>query len=464
MTPDKRINDLGEVTEVETASYHFAIRGLDNEDYIIGSDLEEKRRFLCARDGDHLCTRFQCDLCHFINIQKRPPISSVEDVKLLTCIRRANLDALWSLETNTVKGVKGDFRRAKTLLKELGMEVGHVSAAMGPTPVKDCQGMAMAATLLRRTLDKGSNEPTVQFGTARKLRSLFSNLWHASNESSGTTTSVKGQTKTVASTCPTNAGWFEKFMRGLHKRMGDHSLPDRAVSIELMIEFQKRLEGELDSAIARGDTSCAEEVIMIGAFSTMGYCGGLRGEEIVLGDLGGMNDHWEEALRDKTPHIPIALLGRFKGETGEQYHYMPLALVTASGIRIEFWMSAVRTLYASKGIAQGPLFRDRLGKRVRAGYWAQAILSRFQRIQEERPDIIPPSVLVTEEYGMSRSWRRGFTSQALAQDLEEKDINRNNRWRTKENAKGKGSALTMIEHYADVRLIVRRLIRCSAAL
>lgn len=193
---------------------------------------------------------------------------------------------------------------------------------------------------------------------------------------------------------------------------------------------------ELEEAIGRKDHKAIEEVVMIGAFSTMGYCGGLRGEEIVLGDLGGMNDHWEEAISGKTPHVPMALLGRFKGETGEQYHYIPLAPVTASGIKVHFWMSTLRRWYKAKGIFKGPIFRNAKGKRVREGYWAQVILSRFQAIQLSRRDIIPEDVKVTEEYGMSRSWRRGSNAQALAQGVSEDMINRNNRWRTKERSKG----------------------------
>jgi hypothetical protein len=67
------------------------------------------------------------------------------------------LDALWSLETNTVKGIKGEYRKACSLMKELGLDMGDVSPAFGPTPVEDEQGMAIAATMLRRTLDRGSN-------------------------------------------------------------------------------------------------------------------------------------------------------------------------------------------------------------------------------------------------------------------------------------------------------------------
>jgi hypothetical protein len=246
--------------------------------------------------------------------------------------------------------------------------------------------------------------------------------------------------------------------------MGDHSIPDRAISIDLILELHRRLKRELEVAVEERDLKTIEEVVMLGAFSTMGYCGGLRGEEIVLGDLGGMNDHWEEAVNDKTPHVPMALLGHFQGETGEQYHFIPLAPVTTLGIEVEYWMSAVRRWYKAKGIVKGPIFRNPKGKRVRAGYWAQSMLARFQMIQLSRPDLIPEIVKVTEEYGMSRFWRRGSNSQSLAQGVSEHAINRNDRWRKKERAKGKTASLAMIEHYADVRLIVKRLLVYSAAL
>jgi len=34
------------------------------------------------------------------------------------------------------------------------------------------------------------------------------------------------------------------------------------------------------------------------------------------------------------PHVVAALLGWFKGETGEKYHLIPLPVVTNSGIKV----------------------------------------------------------------------------------------------------------------------------------
>ena len=64
---------------------------------------EERQRHLHAREGDHLLTPFQCDLCMFRNFQGRDPLKAdAKDDLLLCCIRRANLDAVWGRETHTV--------------------------------------------------------------------------------------------------------------------------------------------------------------------------------------------------------------------------------------------------------------------------------------------------------------------------------------------------------------------------
>jgi hypothetical protein len=62
----------------------------DLDESILGVEMLEEDdpdRFKCGRDGDHLMCPFQCDTCHFFNIQgKRPGVKSQDDV-LLMCIR-----------------------------------------------------------------------------------------------------------------------------------------------------------------------------------------------------------------------------------------------------------------------------------------------------------------------------------------------------------------------------------------
>jgi hypothetical protein len=53
-------------------------------------DEKDVGRFLKARAGDHFMCQFQCDLCHFRNIQRRNPVvGNIKDSLSLRCIWRA---------------------------------------------------------------------------------------------------------------------------------------------------------------------------------------------------------------------------------------------------------------------------------------------------------------------------------------------------------------------------------------
>ena len=69
---------------------------LVDEEYLIEDDMT---RFMVARDGDHLMTPFQCEKCHFFNIQGRARnlVCPTDDL-LSICIRRATIDLFWARE------------------------------------------------------------------------------------------------------------------------------------------------------------------------------------------------------------------------------------------------------------------------------------------------------------------------------------------------------------------------------
>ena len=69
------------------------------------------------------------------------------------------------------------------------------------------------------------------------------------------------------------------------------------------------------------------------------FCGGLRGEELFLTSLKGMLKLWGETIKKKDClHIMVTLKGRFKGETGEKWHMLPLVDITESGIEVRKWV------------------------------------------------------------------------------------------------------------------------------
>jgi hypothetical protein len=65
------------------------------------------------------------------------------------------------------------------------------------------------------------------------------------------------------------------------------------------------------------------------------------------------------------------------------------------------------------GIHNGPLFRDPKGQPLRASAMEDAFFNRLEQTQMNRPDLIPQDLIVSEEFGIYRSFCRGATSEAV---------------------------------------------------
>ena len=99
---------------------------------------------------------------------------------------------------------------------------------MGPFSLEDMFGMGVAMTMLLRSLDTGKNERTIQYLTMRRLQSAYSNIYNASSSLSNVAVMAKKTRKVFSTDCPTYGYWFERFMKGCHKRMGDEVNSDYA--------------------------------------------------------------------------------------------------------------------------------------------------------------------------------------------------------------------------------------------
>jgi hypothetical protein len=89
-----------------------------------------------GKDGDHLTTPFQCDLCWFRNLQHRDPNPDLtKDTLLLCCIRRATLDAVWGREPQTVSATLRTAKQMIRLWDKVGMQPQFMP--LGPFPVCD---------------------------------------------------------------------------------------------------------------------------------------------------------------------------------------------------------------------------------------------------------------------------------------------------------------------------------------
>ena len=162
---------------------------------------------------------FQCDVCNCRHMQQRDLGSDRKDIMLLRAIRRASLDAFWGRESSTVATNRNGVMKLHKVSLDLGLN--DIFPDMGPFSLEDNLGIGITTCLLRRSLERGKYRENLQFETVRKLRSAYLNLWHASQATLTTSVMARDVKKTYVTTCPTYSLWYEMFMLGMYKRMGD---------------------------------------------------------------------------------------------------------------------------------------------------------------------------------------------------------------------------------------------------
>jgi hypothetical protein len=242
--------------------------------------------------------------------------------------------------------------------------------------------------------------------------------------------------------------------------MGDIVKPDCTVSLETMHHLLKLVEEDWEHAPPQAKFKYARE----GCFYLIAFCGALLGEEVPMVDQFGIAKHWGAGGRHRTPHVIIALLGRFKSEIGERYHLIPLAAVTKSGLKVRAWVGRLLHEYRLMGITHGPLFRDSAGSPLKASEMEEDFFARLEKTQDEHPELIAKDVVISEEFGIYRSFRRGATLEATNRKVPKEVIEANNRWHKINQAEGRQAGLDMKDHYTDVRQIIDHLIEFSLGL
>jgi len=317
--------------------------------------------------------------------------------------------------------------------------------------------------MLLKSLEPGRYDTYQQFATIRKLRSGYHNVFMSSSEGAMSLRTVGGEKgKHFLNTCPTHSSWFENFALGCLRRMGQEVRQDRAISLPVMHALMRHFEQDWQ---ATTDPSLQLRIASLAAYSVICFCGSFRGPEGFLVDLFGLRKYLDSPRHSaELPYVIIPLLGKVKNEHGERYHLTPLCSVTASGLQVELWVRRLVQCHAASQRFHGPAFCTRLGSPGFTRDYELDILDKLHLIQQQHPELIPLDTPVYDEYGISRSFRRGSTSEARSRSVLESDINLANRWRTFDHAQGRRPRLTMADHYSDIRLLIPALLRYSSAL
>jgi len=420
---------------------------------------KKKNSFHQARAGDHLLAPFECDQCIFIKLRNNlPDRSDPRDTLLLGCIRRMNLDCFWSRETQTVKQ---NVRRAERQI-EFSNLVGLSSPFKYTTHLPDFDHcgyeVAVAILLYSRKAGKYHNSH-MQFDMIRHLRSTYSNFIRSSPQSNQTTTSLgdfKGNYKRlVKDDC--GSLFFKKFMEGLQKRMGQDWRPNICIATPLMIELLTKVEERI---LHSDDNDSKHDWIVFSTYITIAYVISLRGPEVFLLDLDGMNRYWRENQED---YIVIALLGKVKGEHHDLAHLIPCSVKTRSGIYVKMIIKRLLEENSRRGFTMGPGISD-----IKGAVWNSSIVNDMLHeilieIFETNQNLFPRNILlkdqIIDKYQCFRSFRRGSDTRAIEQQVDDKDIDVVNRWRTVEEAQGKRPNRSMMHHYAELDQLINPFLR-----
>jgi hypothetical protein len=382
----------------------------------------------------------------------------------MSCIRRINLDAFWSRARATVESNATKIREGLRISKSLGLSGPYLSP--GPLPLNDHCGYEVALQMVASSLEPGRySESHKQWDTIRKLRSSYSNQVRASRAANAHTLSLaddKGTSYQRIALDPCGSLWFQRFMLGCKKRMGQDWRPNQAISVELVHELLSNCERRATEAA--GILATQHKWVMAGGYFCICFVLSLRSPEGLMADLEGLLYY----VTRETENVIIPLLGRFKGEHHAKQHLLLSKGVTGSGIRVRLWMQRLIAVHRSQNRVSGPAFVNSSGQQSSTSEMNELFLEAMIEIYERRPDLfgydVESSADLQDKFNVFRSFRRGSESRAVAMKVSEADRYVVNRWKRKESAGANRVGHSIDQHYVDVALVNESFLRYTEAM
>jgi hypothetical protein len=412
-----------------------------------------------GRDGDHLLVPTECDLCIFRKLKGQTPVpSNPQDALLLACIRRANLDAFWSCGKSTAFANRDKVAFGIRMSATLGLLGPYESD--GLLPEGDHCGYEVAFEMLLHSRRPGSYSGSyAQFETIRKLRSAFSNHCRASSKANRTSMALgdqKGKHLRFA-TDPCSSFWFYRFLEGARTRMGQDWRPNKAISIELLLLMLESTELKVQESVTLRERN---RWLVFHTFVVVCYTLSSRGCEGFLLDLAGLNRKF--AARGSR-YVVIALLGQIKGESDDRAHLLPCVPLTSSGINIRASVGRLIALKKDQGHVDGPAISDVNGRVLSHQALTESLLEVLEELLNTRRELFLASILdkeiLRQRVQIYQTLRRASDTRALEQNVGQSDIDVINRWKALERADGNRPHRPMIQHYAELELLIGPFLR-----
>jgi hypothetical protein len=451
----------------------FQVNKLLDEDGVEMYDCESDRdRYNKGVDGAHVIIPFQCNICIFRTLWKRDPREEAGDNENLVVLRRMNLDAIWAREPSTIKANLRVLNRLIVTCESSGFQ--PQLPALGPFPAQDDLGYTVAFSMLMHSLRPGKHSNMyTQFATIWKQRSAFSNLYMASKQGveSDSFLSLGSQPTGFMTKCSTNSHWFARWSSGCQARMGYIVKQNKAISVYVLLAIINKFHERIEEA---ENLSWEKHRLCLGlCYSVITFFASLRGSE-------GLNLDLETTKRDidkgkltlgdlkrhkQTPHVVVAIKGRFKGETGERCHLLALASKTKSGVNIRAYVELLIGVREEMKVSCPWGFVNKHGSKMSFQEMNDIVMECLEMIKDEDEEsnvLGLKDLQIREDFSVNRSFRRGSSTHATNSNVPEPVIEAQNRWRKIENAKGRRPGFSMIETYADIEQLIPTVVQYQA--
>ena len=376
----------------------------------------------------------------------------------LDFFRRASLDAFWSRASSTEKGNLNEGKWGYRFVTR--MNAPCLVPEMGPFPLADTMGMMTAAAILDRSLNPGITEEHVQWDTFRGARSFVTNASQAGVAGLSNSVGAYERNRMWISSVVTHSFWFSRFMEGLHKRVGENRKQDEPITIDVLCALEEIIEREWSKSDRPETRLRAAEM---GVWFLVGFCSGLRGEEMLLIELAGTARDLRHLSDPRLPHFVLAISGKTKGNqlNGAKFGVPVVGQTSRTNLKPGKWIQRLCGLRIARsgGATSGRLFRRQLHPTRLLEF--EGDFYRLLKQVQTTTSLIDKAMDVDSCYGILRSSRRGMTAHARNMGVTKDALKTFNRWSNEMNSRTGGSRLDMPDTYSALNAIKPMLLEIT---
>jgi hypothetical protein len=269
------------------------------------------------------------------------------------------------------------------------------------------------------------------------------------------------------SACPTNSPWFLKWSTGCEVRMGFIWKKNKALSYPVL----RTLIKEFTQDILKEDwpTEQRQYLCMGLVYLVISFCASLRGNQKMKLDFVTLAKYFDKGL-DKggliSGHVIAPLKGRFKGESGKRCHLLPLVDVSENRINIWGPFKLIIKIWREMNTLPPWEFVSRDGSRLSFASMNEIIMDKLKNHSNKgwRKELVLKELNIRETFSINQSFGCGSSTYAQNMKVPANVIEKQNRWRKVEKAKGNNPEFTMIETYTDIKQLIPTVVQYSTML